>query len=88
MGPLLFLSYTNDLPMIINKTSSPINFADDTSILFTHSKLIDFNKNISIIFTTLNKWLGANQLSLNFKKKKLCTLYNQEKYVSEPTNTF
>jgi hypothetical protein len=42
--------------------------ADDTSILFTHSNLIDFNKNISIVFTTLNRWLGANQLSLNFNK--------------------
>jgi len=67
-GPLLFLLYINDLPKIINKTSAPIIFADDTSILFTHSNLIDFKKNISIIFTTLNKWLGANQLSLNFNK--------------------
>jgi len=43
-------------------------FPDGTSILFTHSNLIDFNKNISIVFTTLNKWLGANQLFLNFNK--------------------
>jgi len=34
----------NDLPKIINKTSAPIIFADDTSILFTHSNLIDFKK--------------------------------------------
>jgi len=68
LGPLLFLLYINDLPKIINKTSAPIIFADETSILFIHSDLIDFNKNISIVFTTLNKWLGANQLSLNFNK--------------------
>jgi hypothetical protein len=37
LGPLLFLLYINDLPKIINKTSAPIIFADDTSILFTHS---------------------------------------------------
>jgi hypothetical protein len=29
--------YINDLPMIINKTSAPIIFADNTSILFAHS---------------------------------------------------
>jgi len=63
LGPLPFLLYINDLPKIINKTSAPIIFADDTSILFTHYNLIDFNENISIVFTTLNKWLGANQLS-------------------------
>ena len=64
-GPLIFLLYINDLPKIINKTSAPII---DTSILFTHPNLIDFNKSISIVFITLNKWLGANQLSLNFNK--------------------
>ena len=68
LGPLLFLLYINDLPKIINKTSAPTIFADDTSILFAHSNLIDLNKNICIVFTTLNKWLRANCLSLNFNK--------------------
>jgi len=70
LGPLLFLLYINDLPKIINKTSRPIIFADDTSILFAHPELIDLSKNIQVIFTTLNKWLRANQLSLNFNKTK------------------
>jgi len=65
---LYFLLHKNDLPKIINKTSAPIIFADDTSILLAHSNLIDFNKNIYIVFTSLNKWLRANQLSLNFNK--------------------
>jgi hypothetical protein len=68
LGPLLFLLYINDLPKLINKTSTPILFADDTSILFAHSNLTELNKNIHIIFTTLNKWLGANELFLNFNK--------------------
>jgi len=68
LGPLLFLLYINDLPKIINKTSTPIIFADNTSILFAQPKLIDLSKNIQVIFTTLNKWLRANQLSLNFNK--------------------
>ena len=70
LGPLHFLLYINDLPKIINKTSAPITFADDTRILFAHSNLIDLNKNICIVFTTLNKWLRANHLSLNFNKTK------------------
>jgi len=68
LGPLLFLLYVNDLPKIINKTSAPITFADDTSILFAYFNPVDLNKNIHIVFMTLNKWLRANQLSLNFNK--------------------
>ena len=64
LGPLLFLLYINDL----NKTSAPIIFADDTSTLLAYSNLIDFNKNIHMVFATLNKWFRANRLSLNFSK--------------------
>ena len=82
LGPLLFLLYINDLPKIINKTSAPTIFVDDTSILFTHYNLIDLNKNISIVFTTLNKWLGANPLFLNFNKTNYVHFTTKRNYVS------
>ena len=68
LGLLLFLLCINDLPKIRNKNSAPIIFADDTSILFAHSDLIDFNKHIHRVFVTLNKWFKANQLLQNFNK--------------------
>jgi len=43
----LFLLYINDLPKIINKTSAPVIFADDTSILVAHSDPIDFEKTLT-----------------------------------------
>jgi hypothetical protein len=35
LGPLLFLIYINDLPLVLNKISTPILFADDTSVIIT-----------------------------------------------------
>jgi hypothetical protein len=43
LGHLLFLLYINYVPKIINKTSAPVIFSDDTSILFAHSNVIDLN---------------------------------------------
>ena len=59
LGPPLFLLFINDLSKIINKTSAPLIFADDSSILFVNFNLIDFN-NIHIVFETLNERFKAN----------------------------
>jgi hypothetical protein len=68
LGPLLFLVYINNLPKILNKISTPIIFADYTSILFSHSNINDFNKNILILFEIINEWFRANKLALNLNK--------------------
>ena len=86
LGPLLFLLNINVLPRIINKTSASIIFADDTIILFAHSNLIDFNKNIHIVFTTWNEWLRANQLPLNFNKTKYVHFTTKRNMTVNPLN--
>jgi hypothetical protein len=47
---------------------TPILFADDTSILVSHSNLSDFTNDIKIIFNNLNEWFTQNLLFLNFTK--------------------
>jgi hypothetical protein len=47
LGPLLFLLYVNDLPYNIEHISVPILYADDTSILFSHSNLNDLTNTIN-----------------------------------------
>ena len=55
--PTLFLLYINDLPAVINKKSIPVLFADDTSILFTHSNFMEFHVNIETVLGNVNTWL-------------------------------
>jgi hypothetical protein len=35
LGPLFFLNYINDLPIIVNNDNNMVLFADDTSIIIT-----------------------------------------------------
>ena len=68
LGPLLFLVYINDLPLILNKVSTPILFADDTSVIIKECDpftLLDRLKEVSNILIT---WFNANLLSLNISK--------------------
>jgi len=50
LGPLLSLVFINDLPKFINDKSVPILFADDTSILVSHSNPLVFHKTINDVF--------------------------------------
>ena len=66
LGPLLFLICMNDLPKVINNKSIPVLFANDTSILFSHSNFKGFEENMNTVFESLNTWFERNILSLKF----------------------
>jgi hypothetical protein len=68
LGPLLFLVYINDLLLLLNRISTPILFADDTSVLITFQNPRDFNVITNEILQKLDKWFNTNLLSLNFDK--------------------
>jgi len=51
---MLFLSYINNLPAVINKGAVPVLFTDDTSILFTHCNFMEFHGNIKTDFGNVN----------------------------------
>jgi hypothetical protein len=68
LGPLLLLIYINDLPLALNKISTPILFADDTSIIITESDSLIFHNKLNEVFKILNTWFNNNLLSLNHSK--------------------
>ena len=73
LGPLLFLLYINDLPLV----SSIIKFllyADDTALYIIGSNLQDIINIMNTELVKITRWLEANGLSLNIEKCK-CLLF-------------
>ena len=67
MGPLLFLIYINDLPNSLTSLS-PVLFADDTTLHYSHSDLHNLCDIINNDLNHLKDWLNANYLTLNTSK--------------------
>jgi hypothetical protein len=72
LGPLLFLIYVNDLPLINKDTNDHkmILYADDTSVIIPPNHT-DLNTQANVLFLNINTWFQNNLLLLNLDK----TLY-------------
>jgi len=73
LGPLFFLIYIDDLPSIIpytlsNKNSSVMLFAGDRSVIISEPCLMNFERNLNIVFRIIKKWFNSNLLLLNLDK--------------------
>ena len=69
LGPLLFLLYVNDL-YHCSSVLSFILFADDTTILFSHSNISSLSNIINRELSLASSWFRSNKLSLNSSKTK------------------
>lgn len=79
LGPLLFITYINDLPNITSFKS--ILFADDTTFLIQEKNHIELNNQINIILDKAIGWLKLNNLNINLDKTEVIKFetYNSEK---------
>ena len=67
LGPLLFLTYINDIHHSSAKLSFYL-FADDTSLLYADTNLKSLEKTVNSELIKVSDWLNANKLTLNAKK--------------------
>jgi hypothetical protein len=100
LDPLLFLFCIKDLPKIVQYSSKPTLFADDTSFIFSIPNYLDFKTSINIVFSQLNEWSDDNSSLLNYEKTQYVhfTLkgtvlhdapigYNNNNFISNSTST-
>ena len=66
LGPLLFLSYINDIPNVLN--SIPRIFADDTCLVIHSANPDLLRSNITGELRKVHIWTNANTITVNPKK--------------------
>lgn len=76
LGPLLFLLYINDLPMITDHKI--LLFADDCSIVIRSDNTQKYEEEVNNVFHRVNGWLERNYLQVNLKKTKCMEFYSPQ----------
>ena len=77
IGPILFIIYNNDLPMVSNKINTTL-FADDTNFSLVHD---DYETMVPILNCELEKisnWTISNRLTINTAKTELMLFTNRK----------
>ena len=65
LGPLLFLTYINDLRFCLKYATSN-HFADDTCILHASKKLKTLENNLNCDLKSSSEWLKANRPNFSY----------------------
>ena len=82
LGPLLFLIYINDLPLVSN-VFDMLMYADDTTLYCNINQDIG-EEVINAELLKLWEWLSANKLSLNIAKTKYMVFHTSKRNVIYP----
>ena len=76
LGPLLFITYINDIQKSSNLLSF-ILFADDSNIFFSHENANQLLRTVNSELKNVTDWIKANKLSLNLQKTNYMLFSNK-----------
>ena len=80
LGPLIFLIFVNDLHLHL-RDSECIQFAHNTTLVFTHRNLNFLRFSIESKLSTIQDWFNANKLTLNVDKSVYLLYHNHNQNI-------
>ncbi len=84
-GPLLFIIFINDLPLVA--THNEINmYADDSTVTYTAKTTNEINGHLNSDMKEITKWCVENRMSANATKTKSMLITTWQKRLSLPEN--
>ena len=80
LGPLMFLIFINDLPLVLKTavTSTDL-YADDTTAYDIQSNMQTLQQNLQNALILLNKWCRENGMVINTDKTKVMLITSRQK---------
>ena len=78
LGPLLFMTYINDLPLTCSKTSIAM-YADDSTLHASGKTVTELETKVSEDLESVSKWCNSNRMALNIKKTKSMLITTKQK---------
>ena len=85
LGPLLFLTYVNDMKTSISSNCKLILYADDSAILYSHKDPSTISQVLGKELESCSKWLIDNKLSLHLGKTE-CILFGSKRKLTKVDN--
>ena len=82
LGPILFIIYNNDLPMVSNKLSTTL-YADDTNFSIKDSDYDALISSLNCELTKVYEWTLANRLTINTSKTEMLLFTNRRVTTSD-----
>ena len=88
MGPLLFILYINDLPLVLSDSTSVALYADDATIFTSSPTISGINASLNNCVPSLLDWAKNNDMVLHDKKTKVMAIGTRQRLhnSSEPLN--
>ena len=85
LGPLLFLSYINDMPKCSNILEFHL-FGDDSNLFLNSPNILNLETNLNVELEKISQWLYANKLSLNIEKTSFVVFHSPQRRIAHKLN--